>query len=87
MSKRQNENELVKFHGRIGERIRKAREERLCSQKKLSQISGLSQSQISRIESGERAVSLYSLIKISLALHVNPGYLIEAEPERLAKLI
>ena len=69
------ENELARFHGRIGERIRYVRETRLCSQKQLSQRSGLSQSQLSRIEAGERAASLYSLSKIAGALRVSPGYL------------
>ena len=76
--KRNDEKELIKFHGRIGERIRKVREARLCSQKALSQRSGLSQSQVSRIEAGERAASLYSLTKIADALRVSAGFLIKA---------
>ena len=72
-----DENELVKFHGRVGEKIRKVREARLCSQKLLSQRSGLSQSQLSRIEAGERAASLFSLNKIADALRVSPGYLMK----------
>ena len=75
--KRKNEKELIKFHGRIGERIRRVREARLFSQKLISQRSGLSQSQLSRIESGERAASLYSLTKIAEALRVSPGYLMK----------
>ena len=76
-SGRKDENELVKFHGRIGEKIKSVREARLCSQKTLSQRSGLSQSQLSRIEAGERAASLYSLNKIADALRVTPGYLMK----------
>jgi transcriptional regulator with XRE-family HTH domain len=76
-SKRRDEKELIRFHGRIGERIRRVREVRLCSQKQLSQRSGLSQSQLSRIEAGERAASLYSLTKIADALRVSPGYLMK----------
>jgi len=71
--------ELIKFHGNVGKRIRKAREMRLYSQAKLSRRSGLSQSQISRIEAGERAASLYSITKIASALQVNPDYLIKTE--------
>lgn len=77
MDERGDDKDLIRFHGRIGERIRKVREARLCSQKKLSQRSGLSQSQLSRIEAGERAASLYSLTKIAGALRVSPGYLIK----------
>jgi transcriptional regulator with XRE-family HTH domain len=76
-SERRNENELVKFHGRIGERIRKVREARLCSQKQLSLRSGLSQSQLSRIEAGERAASLFSLSRIADALRVSAGFLMK----------
>ena len=79
MDEYRDENELIRFHGRIGERIRRVREARLCSQKQLSQRSGLSQSQLSRIEAGERAASLYSLSKIADALRVSPGYLMKIE--------
>ncbi|MCL2147004.1 MAG: helix-turn-helix domain-containing protein [Synergistaceae bacterium] len=75
---RRDEWELTKFHGRIGERIKNIRQSRLCSQKQLSQRSGLSQSQLSRIEAGERAASLYSLSKIASALRVTPGYLMNS---------
>ena len=73
-----NERELIKFHGDIGDRIKKVRQSRLFSQKLLSQRCGLSQSQLSRIEAGERAASLYSLSKIASALNVTPGYLINS---------
>ena len=76
-NERRDEKEFIKFHGRIGERIRMIRETRMCSQKQLSQRSGLSQSQLSRIETGERAASLYALTKIADALRVSPGYLMK----------
>ena len=77
MNEHENGKELIIFHGRIGERIKKVRESRDCSQKQLSKRSGLSQSQLSRIEAGERAASLYSLSKIAGALRVSPGYLMK----------
>jgi transcriptional regulator with XRE-family HTH domain len=77
MNEHMDDRELVRFHGRIGERIRKVREAHLCSQKQLSQRSGLSQSQLSRIEAGERAASLYSLSRIAGALRVTAGYLMK----------
>ena len=77
MNGQMNDRELIRLHGRIGERIRKVREARLCSQKQVSQRSGLSQSQLSRIEAGERAASLYSLTKIANALRVTPGFLMK----------
>ena len=77
--KLKDENELTKFHENIGERIKKAREMRMYSQAKLSRRSGLSQSQISRIEAGKRAASLYSITKIANALQVSPDDLIKTE--------
>ncbi|MCL1876349.1 MAG: helix-turn-helix domain-containing protein [Synergistaceae bacterium] len=81
LSEHRDEKELIKFHGRIGERIKKVREARLCSQKQLSRRSGLSQSQLSRIEAGERAASLFSLSRIADALRVSPGYLMKYSGE------
>lgn len=70
-------NESEKFHGAVGDRIRTIRESKECSQKTLSRRSGLSQSQLSRIEAGERAASLISLTKIARALRITPGYLMK----------
>ena len=75
-----NEGDLIRFHGRIGENIKEAREALLCSQKEISELSGISQSQLSRIEAGERGASLYRLAKIAEALKVSPGDLIEQNP-------
>jgi len=66
----------IRFHGDVGERIRKAREMRLYSQAKLSRRSGLSQSHVSRIEAGERAASIYAIARIADALQVSTDYLI-----------
>ena len=77
--KLRDNDELMKFHGNVGERIRKTRKARLYSQAKLSRRSGLSQSQLSRIETGERHASLYSITKIADALQVSPDYLIKTE--------
>ena len=71
------ERELVKFHARIGENIKGAREARKCSQNEIAGIAGLSQSQLSRIEAGERGASLYALSRIAKALKVRPGDLME----------
>lgn len=68
-------NEIIKFQGRMGERIRDVREARRCSQKMLAIRSGISQSHLSKIESGERAASLWNLWKISCALRVSPAYI------------
>lgn len=73
----QNTSEAVKFYGYVGERIRTMREARDCSQGRLSRLTGLSQSQLSRIEAGERAASLLALRKIAKALRISPGYLMK----------
>ena len=64
--------ELIKFRGNVGEVIQEARKSRFMSQEKLSQLSGLTQSQISRIEAGERSVSLYVIAKIAKVLEIRP---------------
>ena len=71
-----DDRELMKFRGQVGERIQDARRKRFWSQAKLSQLTGLSQGQISRIEAGERSVSLYSLVKIAAALRMNLEYFV-----------
>jgi len=68
--------DLIKFYGAIGERIKQVRERRQYSQSKLSECSGVSQSQISRIEAGERMASVCMLVKIATALRVSIAYFV-----------
>lgn len=59
----------------VNERIRKIREKRGLSTYKLSSLVGLSQSAISKIESGKRKIDLTILNKIAQALNVSPSFL------------
>ena len=53
----------------IGNRIKQARKRQKITQKKLAEMTDLSTSHISHIESGKTKVSLPSLIQIANALH------------------
>jgi len=64
----------------LGRRIRRAREERGWSQENLAEAIGLTQSAVSRIEGGERAVDSLELASIARALRVSPLSLIEDNP-------
>ena len=77
MSKHSYDTGLIKFRGNVGEVIQEARRSRLWSQEKLSEVTGLSQSQISRIEAGERSVSLYTIAQIAKILRIKPEEILE----------
>ena len=53
----------------IGNRIKQARKRQKITQKKLAEMTDLSTSHMSHIESGKTKVSLPSLIQIANALH------------------
>lgn len=54
----------------IGKRIRKFREEQKMTQERLSELSELTTAHFSHIETGNTKVSLPSLLRIAMALHV-----------------
>lgn len=57
----------------IGKQIKQLREERQLTGKDLAQQIGLSQSQMSRLEAGQRRIDTEILAKIALALEVSPA--------------
>ena len=60
----------------IGSRIKRVREARHISQRKLAKrVGNISEGYISRVETGERDISLVLLRKIARELDVNPVYL------------
>lgn len=61
----------------IGEALRRVRIESGCSLRELSKMSGVSASQILRLESGEFDVRLSTLTKIADCLGVPPGLVLE----------
>jgi Zn-dependent peptidase ImmA (M78 family)/transcriptional regulator with XRE-family HTH domain len=64
----------------LGERILRARERSSLSQEGLAELVGLTQSAISRIESGERSVESLELAKLAKALEISVLDLLEERP-------
>lgn len=60
----------------LGERIRKARKQKLLTQEQLAEACDLSTAHIGHIERGTRALSIESLITISQVLEVSTDYLL-----------
>jgi len=63
----------------IGETIRKLRTDKEWSQEALAEATGLNRSYIGSIERGKVTVGIPTLCKISSALSVTPGSIIEGE--------
>lgn len=70
--------ELTRVH--LGERIARARERANLSQGELAELLGLTQSAISRIESGERSVDSLELARLAKVLRVSVLDLLEENP-------
>ncbi|MCA8959319.1 MAG: helix-turn-helix domain-containing protein, partial [Planctomycetes bacterium] len=62
----------------IGQQIKKLREERRITGKELARLIGLSQSQMSRLEQGQRRIDTEILAKIARALEVSPAQFFDA---------
>jgi len=67
----------------IGVKIYKLRKEKKITQKKLSEITGMKQSNISRLESADYQCSLQTLIKIADALNTTLDYLVSYRKENI----
>jgi transcriptional regulator with XRE-family HTH domain len=65
----------------IGDRLRAGREERGLTLEQMAELSGLSTSHLSRLESSERLPSVASLLALSAALGVPIGSLFGETPE------
>lgn len=59
----------------LAKNIKQARKNKNISQMKLSEMAEISQSYLANIEIGKYSPSLETIIKISLALEINPGEL------------
>ena len=57
----------------MGNQVRKLRKEREMTLEELSEVSGISQSYLSRIESGERNLTIQNAVKIASAFGVEPS--------------
>ena len=62
----------------IGQNIRSTRLRKNISQEALASMAGLDRSHIGYIERGEKDIRISTLIKISSALDIAPGSLLEA---------
>jgi transcriptional regulator with XRE-family HTH domain len=71
------------FYKEVGNRIRKARQDRKITQQELADLVSLSRTSITNIEKGRQKLLLHTLIQISEALSVEPAKLM---PKKEAKL-
>ena len=61
----------------LGNRIRKLREERNISQQNLAEMCNIEKSNMARIEAGRTNPTLFSMYKISSALHISLAELVD----------
>ncbi len=66
----------------FGERVRAEREERGLSREELAQMTGISASQLFKVEMGERGVSAQNLITLSKVYGVDPTWLATEEGQK-----
>ena len=69
----------------IGQRIRKIREEKSMTQKKLAEKVMVSPSSITRLESGQTMVSVFTIIKIAEVLNTSISFLLSGDEDDLNK--
>lgn len=74
-------NKLKRWQKAMSSRLKMAREINGMSQGALAKQVGLSQSQISLVESGESVFSMSSFLLVCITLKVNPGTLLDLEDE------
>jgi transcriptional regulator with XRE-family HTH domain len=72
----------VAYRLAFGLRLRELREERGISQETLAHVSGVARSYLGGVERGERNVGLDNLVRLSVALRVQPAELL---PERAVR--
>ncbi len=62
----------------FGRRVRLARKEQGLSQEAFAFLAGLDRSYVGQVERGEKNVTLGTIIRLSEALALNPGVLVDA---------
>jgi len=77
---------MTTINKKFGVRLFQLRNSEQITQAKLAEITNLSVDSISRIERGERAPSLDSIEKISIALKVRPSELFNFDGEEISVL-
>ena len=63
---------------KFGENVKSARKERGISQEELASIAGLHRTYIGMVERGEKNITLINILKLSRALDVTVGQLLES---------
>lgn len=81
-----NEEEIISIEKEVIKKLRFYREQRNISQFELSLQSGVSQNMITYIETGKRAPTLKTLIKLCIALEISPAKLFEENNEEKENL-
>ncbi len=69
----------------FGPVLRQMRQERGLTQERLSEVLGVAAPYVSMLESGHKYPNLEMLFKISEALGIRPGAMLDAMEERLRK--
>lgn len=78
-----NEEDIISIENEAIRKLKAYREERNISQLELSLQSGVSQNMITYIETGKRAPTLKTIIKLCKALDISPAKLFEENsPEK-----
>ena len=73
------------MENRVGENIRKVREEKRLTQKKLGTMCGKAESTIQGYENGKSDLSVGTMLLIARALTVSAGELIDGKKEEVGK--
>ena len=77
-----NSQERSSFNIDIAQRVKKSREKLGLSQRALAEKAGLRQQQISSLETGERLLTAYGMVKLAKALCTTTDYLFTGETEQ-----
>lgn len=67
------------FVAKVGERVRRARQQKAISRRVLSELSGVSQRYLAQLESGTGNISVALLFKVAAALGLQPDWLLGEE--------
>lgn len=76
MAAGQRKDDVAPMLGKLGDNVKRRRLEAGLSQADLADLARVSQSQISTLEAGSHETGVVALMRIALALHVDPGELL-----------
>lgn len=80
--RKQSDEKKVSFNLEIAQRVKTAREHLGLTQRELAREAGLTQQQISSLESGKRSLTSYGFVKLAKALNVSTDFLFTGETGR-----